>query len=117
MWSTMVADITPYEALMLAVDRTGSQSALAREVGVSHTAIWKWVQSSKRVPSEFVLRVEEITGVSRHYLRPDIYPLDLAPGPCWAGPLDDTTVIPTPARHNGNRTHVLDAGALRRAAL
>lgn len=81
----MVADITPYEALMQAVERAGSQSALARIVGASHTAVWKWIQSSKRLPGEYVLAVEAATGVSRHHLRPDLYPLDMAPGPRWYG--------------------------------
>ena len=82
----MVENITPFEALMLAVDRAGSQSALARIAGVSPTAVWKWVQSSKRVPAEFVLRIEAATGVSRHFLRPDIYPVDLpAASTRWSG--------------------------------
>jgi len=50
--------------------------------GVSQTAVWKWLQSSKRLPAEYVLRVEAATAVSRHSLRPDIYPEDLPP----AGP-------------------------------
>ena len=82
----MVADTTPYEALMAAVDKAGSQSALARLVGCSNTAVWKWVQSSKRMPAEFVLKAEAATGVSRHALRPDIYPVEVphAP-PAWRG--------------------------------
>jgi len=50
---------------------------------VSPTAVWKWVQSGKRLPAEHVLVVEHATGISRHLLRPDIYPADLAPRtPC-----------------------------------
>ncbi len=66
--------ITPFEALQQAVDKAGSQAEIARIAGVSTTAVWKWVQSSKRVPAEFVLKIEAATGVSRHDLRPDIYP-------------------------------------------
>ncbi len=82
----MVADMTPFEALMAAVEKAGSQSALARMVGCSNTAVWKWVQSSKRMPAEFVLKTEAATGVSRHCLRPDIYPVEVphAP-PAWTG--------------------------------
>jgi DNA-binding transcriptional regulator YdaS (Cro superfamily) len=65
---------TPFEALMLAIDKAGSQAEIARIAGVSTTAVWKWVQSSKRVPAEFVRKIEAATGVSRHDLRPDIYP-------------------------------------------
>lgn len=73
----MVKDPTPYEALQKAVECAGSQSALARHCDVSPTAVWKWVQSSKRLPAEYVLRVEAATGVSRHHLRPDIYPFEI----------------------------------------
>lgn len=72
----MVDDLTPYEALMLAVERAGSQAELARLCGVSATAVWKWVQSGKRVGHGYALVVEEATGVSRHVLRPDLYPVE-----------------------------------------
>lgn len=72
----MVEDITPFEALTKAIDVLGSQSELARVCGLSPTAVWKWVQSTKRLPAECVLRVERATGVSRHHLRPDIYPVE-----------------------------------------
>ncbi|TPG14383.1 transcriptional regulator [Sphingomonas oligophenolica] len=65
---------TPFESLKAAVGRAGSQSAFARLCGVSQTAVWKWLQSGKRLPAEHVLTVEAKTGVSRHDLRPDIYP-------------------------------------------
>ena len=81
----MVEAPTPYEALMRTIDVLGSQSELARVCGVSPTAVWKWVQSSKRLPEPYVLAVEAATGVPRHLLRPDIYPADLGPGPRWHG--------------------------------
>lgn len=68
--------LTPFEALNDAVTRAGSQSAIARICGVSQTAVWKWLQSGKRLPAEYVLPVEAETGVSKHLLRPDIYPVD-----------------------------------------
>ena len=64
----------PLEALQAAVFRAGSQSALARVCGVSRAAVWKWIQSGKRLPAEFRFVVERETGVSKHLLRPDIYP-------------------------------------------
>lgn len=67
---------TPFEALQQAVDRLGSQSKLARLCKVTQPAVWKWMQSGKRLPAEHVLAVEEATGVSRHALRPDIYPVE-----------------------------------------
>lgn len=81
----MVETPTPYEALLRTVDVLGSQSELARVCGVSPTAVWKWMQSSKRLPEPYVLTVEAATGVPRHLLRPDIYPADLGPGPRWHG--------------------------------
>jgi DNA-binding transcriptional regulator YdaS (Cro superfamily) len=80
----MIDAPSPYEALELAVIRAGSQSALARICELSPTAVWKWLQSSKRVPAECVLRIEEKTGVSRHDLRPDIYPREPMTDQCGA---------------------------------
>jgi DNA-binding transcriptional regulator YdaS (Cro superfamily) len=70
----MQLDATPFEALKAAIDQAGSQSAMARLCGVSQTAVWKWVQRGKRLPAELTLKVERGTGISRHLLRPDIYP-------------------------------------------
>ena len=67
---------SPFEALKMANDRAGSQSELARICGVSQPAVWKWLQGG-RVPAEYVLRIEAATGVSRHDLRPDIYPREV----------------------------------------
>jgi DNA-binding transcriptional regulator YdaS (Cro superfamily) len=71
----MDASTTPFEALKASVEKIGSQSAYARLCGVSQTAVWKWLQSGKRLPAEHVITVEAESGVSRHLLRPDIYPL------------------------------------------
>jgi hypothetical protein len=59
----MVETPTIYEALLQAIDALGSQSELARVCKVSPTAVWKWVQSSKRLPGNYVLQVEAATGV------------------------------------------------------
>lgn len=55
-------------------DQVGSQVALAKLLGISPQAITKWVNG--RIPAERVLQIERLTGVSRHLLRPDIYPLE-----------------------------------------
>lgn len=70
----MVEFVTPYCALTQAVESLGSQSELARVCGVSPTAVWKWMKGTDGLPPKYVLRVEAATGVSRHDLRPDIYP-------------------------------------------
>jgi len=73
----MAEVISPFEALTAAVAKAGGQAATARICDVSQPAVWKWLQSGKRLPAEHVLAVEAATGVSRHLLRPDIYPLPL----------------------------------------
>lgn len=67
---------TPFQALLSAIQKAGSQAKLAKICDVSSTAVWKWTQSSKRLPAEHVLTVETATGVPRNWLRPDIYPLE-----------------------------------------
>ena len=73
----MTQVVTPFEALKMGVAHVGGQSATARICGVSQTAVWKWLQSAKRLPAEHVLSMSEATGISPHLYRPDIYPLSL----------------------------------------
>jgi DNA-binding transcriptional regulator YdaS (Cro superfamily) len=65
-------DIRPTsEALKIAKDRAGGPSGLAEKLGgITPQAISQWI----RVPATRVIDVERVTGVSRHELRPDIYP-------------------------------------------
>ncbi|MDT8758256.1 helix-turn-helix domain-containing protein [Sphingomonas psychrotolerans] len=65
---------TRYEALLAAADAYGTQSAMGDALGVSQPTIWRWLKQSRQLPAEYVLRVEADTGISRHHLRPDIYP-------------------------------------------
>lgn len=67
-----------HDALVRALEAVGGQAALARAAGVSQPSVWHWVHKSKRVPAEYVLAVETASGVSRHDLRPDLYPRDEA---------------------------------------
>lgn len=60
------------EVVAQAAEKAGGVVALARELGIKHTAMYSW----NRVPAERVLDIERITGISRHHLRPDIF------GPC-----------------------------------
>ena len=52
----------------------GMQFRIARALGITRGAVAKW----RRVPAERVLAVEAIAGISRHLLRPDIYPRSYA---------------------------------------
>lgn len=58
--------------LQQAIRAVGGISALARALGVTQPAISGWV----RVPAERVVAVEAASGVARHVLRPDLYPVD-----------------------------------------
>jgi DNA-binding transcriptional regulator YdaS (Cro superfamily) len=72
----MKAEASPLAALEEAIVRAGSQSALARVCGVGQPAVSKWVKRGRSLPAEHVLIVERATGVSRHLLRPDLYPAE-----------------------------------------
>lgn len=53
----------------------GGQSALARKLGCTSQAVSKMCATG-RVPAERVLPIEAATGVPRHELRPDLYPVE-----------------------------------------
>lgn len=55
-----------------AKEGAGGQAALAKALGLSAQAISQW----EKVPPLRVLDVERASGVSRHELRPDLYPVD-----------------------------------------
>lgn len=57
-----------------AVRRIGSQGRMAKLCRVAQPTVWKWLNRDKPLPAEHVLAVEAATGISRHDLRPDIYP-------------------------------------------
>ncbi len=56
----------------------GSHEAVAAELGISRQAIGQWEQT----PPKHVLKLEALSGVSRHELRPDIY----GPAPAMSKP-------------------------------
>lgn len=61
-----------------AVRRAGSQSKFARSVGLSQGYVYQLLRQGKQLPAEIVLKAEQATGVSKHQLRPDLYPLEPA---------------------------------------
>lgn len=64
----------PQAALKWAIDICGSQAKFARLIGKTRPAVSLMLSQDRALPAEHVLTVERETGVSRHDLRPDIYP-------------------------------------------
>lgn len=65
------------DALLQAIEKVGSQAKLADILDVGQTAISNWLHRESGVPAERVLSIEAATGVSRHDLRPDLYPREI----------------------------------------
>jgi DNA-binding transcriptional regulator YdaS (Cro superfamily) len=113
----MTNEPTPYEALLACERSAGSQSALARSLGVAQPTVWRWLQSSRKMPAQYVLKAEALYGVSRHALRPDIYPreMDFAPSPSAIGePYYECGPILSAraqSRH-GNRSDIVASGGV-----
>lgn len=72
----------PKEYLERAIKSAGSQSELARLLTefigrpVTQSHVWNWLNRDKKIPSEFVIPIEKVTGVPRYCLRPDTYPVE-----------------------------------------
>lgn len=66
---------TPLER---ALEKFGSQAALAVVVGRTQQAVSEICRRGSAVPAEWVLPIENATNgeITRHELRPDIYPLE-----------------------------------------
>lgn len=78
-------------ALAKAIDVVGGQTQLARLLGVKQANVWHWLNKADRVPGEYVLAIETATGgqVTRHDLRPDLYPDAEAPDALPSIPEED----------------------------
>jgi DNA-binding transcriptional regulator YdaS (Cro superfamily) len=63
-----------HEVFRDVVATAGGQSAFARAVGTSQQRVSYRLLRGMGVPVELVLKTERAFGVSRHLLRPDIYP-------------------------------------------
>ena len=62
-------------AAVRAAKAAGGQSALARILGCTPQSVQSMCASGN-VPAGRVLPIEKATGVSRHELRPDLYPIE-----------------------------------------
>lgn len=59
-----------------AIEIAGGPTALARQLGMPRGRVTVTQWARRRLPAERVLAVEAASGVSRHELRPDLYPAD-----------------------------------------
>lgn len=57
------------KALARAIQRAGNAVKLAEKLGLNFQAVYQW----KECPPKRCIEVEQITGVSRHELRPDVF--------------------------------------------
>jgi|tagenome__1003787_1003787.scaffolds.fasta_scaffold20873410_3 TorA maturation chaperone TorD len=55
--------------LQQAINAAGSVSELARKIGITQPSVSNW----SRIPAERIAAVEEVTGVDRALLRPDLF--------------------------------------------
>ena len=46
---------------------------LAKELGISRVAVYRWRQNARGIPPERALQVESVTGIDRQELRPDLW--------------------------------------------
>lgn len=76
---------TRYEALQLVAGHFENQEAMASAFGVTQATISRWLNQSKRLPTNYVLTAETLTGVSRHWLDPHCYPVEHGVPPRFHG--------------------------------
>lgn len=64
--------------LQEAVNIVGTQTELARIIGVNQSHISNWIHRDKKVPPDYCIPIEKAVGgkVTRHELNPKIYPLE-----------------------------------------
>lgn len=53
--------------------KTGTLEEAAKLLGVSAVQVWRLEKGTRKIPAEKVTDYSEVTGISRHELRPDIF--------------------------------------------
>lgn len=61
------------KALHRAIKTAGSMRQLGLLIGCTTSQIGMW-KNRGNIPPQYVIPIEKATGVSRHRLRPDLYP-------------------------------------------
>jgi Uma2 family endonuclease len=97
------------KALQRAVEIAGGQTALAQRIGKTQGHISKWLERDF-IPPDVVLSIESATGISRHELRPDLYPAEEFGLAEIAGPVTSKQLI-------GKSWTVAELDAMERAGL
>jgi DNA-binding transcriptional regulator YdaS (Cro superfamily) len=57
------------KAVRRAIKAAGGVRKLAARLGVTHPAVLQW----ETIPAELVVKAEQVTGIPREELRPDIF--------------------------------------------
>jgi DNA-binding transcriptional regulator YdaS (Cro superfamily) len=92
-----------------AIAVAGGTAALAEHIGIQAPSIYSWT----RVPPNRVLAVEAVTGISRHRLRPDLYPPDAE----YPAVMPPAATVKTPPDKLARAAQRLFASGLREARL
>jgi DNA-binding transcriptional regulator YdaS (Cro superfamily) len=74
----MVEVASPFEAFEEAVRIAGGQAPFARLVGCTQGNISQLLKNKRPLSPRYVRKAEEVTGVPKEALRPDLYPPDFA---------------------------------------
>jgi DNA-binding transcriptional regulator YdaS (Cro superfamily) len=69
---------SPCDSFACAVRLAGGQVAFAALVGCTQSNISRLLTAKRQLPGRYVLKAEAGTGVSRHDLRPDLYPHEVS---------------------------------------
>jgi DNA-binding transcriptional regulator YdaS (Cro superfamily) len=72
----MTQELTRFEALKACLKKAGNQQKMAKDFGCTQSTVSRMVQV-RRMSHQYVLKAERLYGVSRHALRPDIYPVEI----------------------------------------
>ncbi len=57
----------------IAIEKAGGRGVVAALFDISVEAVRQWTLPGRRIPAEYILQLEQKSGVSRYDLRPDVY--------------------------------------------
>lgn len=61
------------ELLSAIIEKSGGATKLAAHLDITYGAVMKWRERQSKIPAQYVLSIEKLTGVSRHVMRPDVF--------------------------------------------